>query len=110
MRLMWGTLWGPLGAGLLTPPTAGPKVSGLREARDGPEEAVEPIGHGQLAEHQGLRRRDDVAQAGLQEEWDHLPADPAGREAVAPRVQDGARQPAIGRVDRQGLPVVVVRD
>src|SRR4051812_19345190 len=58
-------------------PADGPRP---RETPDGREEAIEPIGHVQLPEHQGPRGRDDLAEAGLQEERDESPADPARGE------------------------------
>jgi hypothetical protein len=54
--------------------------------------------------------RDDVTKTSLKQKRDKPATDPARREAVAPGVQDGARQFAVGEVDRQGLPIIVIRD
>ena len=71
-----------------------------------PEDAIGQI---QFAQHQRFRVGGDTTETGLQEQRDEPATDPARREAVAPGVQDNASQSAIGAVDCQGLPVVVIR-
>jgi hypothetical protein len=70
---------------------------------------VPPVGHDQLADHEGPRGCDELAEADLQEKRDLPPANPARGTRSHQAFRAVRVKHAISRVDRQRLPVVVAQ-
>ena len=86
------------------------ELSGFDKLGCGFLEEVECLGHVEVVEDEGLGGGFDVGESGVGHERGEFAPDPASGEAVGPGVEDAPGDLAVGGVDGEGFPVVVVGD